>query len=104
MCGSPFCLNPATCTASYSNFPLPPRQPEPDRSQDVSRRTGLLCLCSLLDCCHDERPERNYSPSPGHEHVHMCSGSPQSGYLYPWEPGDESWRDDWSLPFAARPA
>lgn len=92
MCASPFCLNPATCTASYSNFPLPP-VPQADLSQQVARHLGMHCICALIDCCHNEMPEDNYAfrhCSSGH---HMDSGSPASGFLYPWEPGDDSWRD-----------
>jgi hypothetical protein len=79
-------------TATYSNFPLPV-VPEADLSQQVARHLGMHCICYLLDCCHNEMPGDNYAfrhHSSGH---HMDSGSPASGYLYPWEPGDESWRD-----------
>jgi hypothetical protein len=74
----------------YGNYPLPPQPPLPDpcESQDVDRRLGLFCMCLLLDCCHDEDQEP--CPSRG---THAHSGSPASGYLHPWEPGDESWRE-----------
>ena len=74
----------------YGNLPLrpcPPR-PGPGESQVVDRHLGMRCFCPLLDCCHneDQEPCASYG-------THVHSGSPASGYLYPWEPGDESWRD-----------
>ena len=54
----------------------------------VDRHLGLLCICLLLDCCHDE--DQGPCRSLG---THAHSGSPASGYLYPWEPGDELWRN-----------
>ncbi len=96
MCASPFCASPATCTASYGNFPVR-YVPEPDRSQEVQRHDGMRCICLLLDCCHHEHPEDNYLFSHRSSGHHMDSGSPRSGYLYPWEPGDESWREESGL-------
>ena len=62
----------------------------------------MWCGCMLLDCCHHETPEDGYV-FPRHQSsgTHADSGSPQSGYLLPWEPGDESWRFD-SLPPSVR--
>lgn len=93
MCASPWCRNPATCTAFYNNFPLPPAPARPDRSQVVDRHAGMWCGCMLLDCCHNEMPEDNCEFRRCTWGRHVDSGSPQSGYLWPWEPGDESWRD-----------
>jgi hypothetical protein len=73
--------------------PSPPL-PDPGESQEVERRAGMWCGCPLLDCCHNEDYPAGFNCGNGvtwDGHVH--SGSPQSGYLYPWEPGDESWRD-----------
>ena len=52
------------------------------KAAGVDRHLGMLCCCSLLDCCHDE----NGQPfNCGHVHkVHVHSGSPRSGWLYPW--------------------
>ena len=61
--------------------------PDPGESQVVARRVGLWCGCPLLDCCHNE----DYGPCRD-TGVHVHSGSPASGHVYPWEPGDESWR------------
>lgn len=59
----------------------------------------MWCGCPLLDCCHNEMPEDNYAFKGGfHAGHHVDSGSPASGYLYPWEPGDESWRQDFTPP------
>jgi hypothetical protein len=79
----------STIAGPYGNLPLPPQPPRPDprESQSVDRRLGLWCSCPLLDCCHNEDQEPCGSWG---RHVH--SGSPASGYLLPWEPGDESWR------------
>lgn len=66
--------------------------PDPRESQKVDRHAGMWCGCSLLECCHNE----DSGPCVPGRHVH--SGSPQSGYLHPWEPGDESWRDGFPLP------
>lgn len=71
--------------------PLPP-PPDPGESQHVRRHIGMYCGCSLIDCLHNESDHRFESGAADRERVHY-SGSPQSGYLYPWEPGDESWRD-----------
>lgn len=83
-----------------TNYPLPPAPPEPDRSQDVNRHLGMWCGCMLLDCCHHELPEDGYVFIHQGSGRHADSGSPQSGYLLPWEPGDESWRMDDGLPVA----
>lgn len=74
----------------------------------VDRHLGLLCLCPLIECCHNEDTDqgdrwrvpadRNIC-SPG---VHAHSGSPVSGYTQPWEPGDDSWRGDSQLAALAR--
>jgi hypothetical protein len=69
-----------------------PEPPDPGESQTAERHLGMWCGCRLLDCCHNEL---GIDHGPG---MHVDSGSPASGYLYPWEPGDESWRD------IARPA
>jgi hypothetical protein len=76
-----------------ANWPLPPRPPEADLSQQVARHLGMVCLCSLIDCCHQEMPEDNYAFRHCSSGVHVDSGSPASGFLYPWEPEDESWRE-----------
>ena len=82
---------------------VPPVPEPPDRSQELDRHVGMWCGCLLLDCCHNELPEDGYAfqwHSYGH---HVDSGSPASGYLYPWEPGDESWREPPTLlPVAVR--
>jgi hypothetical protein len=48
----------------------------------------------LLDCCHHELPDDGFQFLHRRSGRHIDSGSPQSGYLLPWEPGDESWRMD----------
>ena len=71
-----------------------PPPPPPDRSQILDRHLGITCFCPLLDCCHNELPEDGFAFAGGHHTGHHAdSGSPQSGYLYPWELGDESWRE-----------
>jgi hypothetical protein len=64
----------------------------------VDRHAGLLCGCLLLECCHNEDTDQGQrwrvragdcknrltSPWP---HVH--SGSPESGFTRPREPGGE---------------
>jgi hypothetical protein len=68
----------------------------------VDRHLGLFCLCPLIECCHNEPTDEgdNYRyPDPPSAAacptgVHAHSGSPVSGYTQPWEPGDDSWRDD----------
>lgn len=87
---------PWSPTATTSNVPLPPQPPLPDpcESQVVDRHLGLWCGCALLDCCHNE----DHGPCMRGRHSH--SGSPASGFVHPWEPGDESWRDmsdEWVL-------
>jgi hypothetical protein len=72
---------------------VPPLPPPPDRSQQVDRHVGMWCGCALLDCCHHEWPEYGTTFRTCSSGRHVDSGSPQSGYLYPWAPGDESWRD-----------
>jgi hypothetical protein len=68
----------------------------------VNRHLGMHCICALIDCCHNEMPEDGYAFKGGfHAGHHMDSGSPASGYLYPWEPGDEPWRDGEPIPAAA---
>jgi hypothetical protein len=101
---TPYLQGPSTATVG-ANDPLPPAPPQADLSQQVARHLGMHCLCPLLDCCHNEMPEDNYAFKGGfHAGHHMDSGSPASGYVYPWEPGDESWRDGPSLPaMAVRP-
>ena len=69
------------------------------RATGIERHAGMHCICHLIDCCHSEMPEDGYS-FRDHGGHHMDSGSPQSGYLYPWEPGDESWREQNEPPFA----
>lgn len=50
---------------------------------DVDRHLGLVCMCALLDCCHDEQEDKPFSCGRQHDrHVH--SGNPATGYLYPW--------------------
>jgi hypothetical protein len=84
-----------TSTAAYGNpvlsVPLP-EPPEFSTAQTVERRTGMWCGCLLLDCCHNEIDGTWWNH--GEHGRHVDSGSPASGYLYPWEPGDESWRDE----------
>jgi hypothetical protein len=75
-----------------------PPPPLPDRSQQLDRHAGMWCACPLLDCCHSEMPGDGYAFTHHGTGSHIDSGSPQSGYLYPWEPGDESWRDDYLPP------
>ena len=74
-------------------LPLPPLAKD---LPAVERHLGMWCGCLLLDCCHNEDRHPH-----GHGR-HVDSGDPRSGYLYPWEPGDESWREEWPLPFAVR--
>jgi hypothetical protein len=69
--------------------PPPPPEPDPGESQSVDRHLGMRCGCFLLGCCHNE----DQPPCPSSPHPHHHSGSPATGYVYPWEPGDESWRD-----------
>jgi len=64
-----------------------PEPPDPAESQLVDRHTGMWCGCMLLDCCHNEQVP--FCTTYGR---HFHSGNPATGYLYPWEPGDESWR------------
>ena len=52
----------------------------------------MRCSCLLLDCCHNEQPEDGFAFDHQRLGRHVDWGSPQSGYLYLWEPGDESWR------------
>jgi len=82
-------LSPSTATAN-TNYPPPPAPPLPDprESQAVDRHLGMWCGCRLLDCCHNE--DQDPCPDQG-RHAH--SGNPATGYMHPWEPGDESWRD-----------
>jgi hypothetical protein len=75
-----------------------PPPPLPDRSQQLDRHAGMWCGCPLLDCCHSEMPGDGYAFTHHGTGSHIDSGSPQSGYLHPWEPGDESWRDDYLPP------
>lgn len=100
---------PTSPTASaYGNVPRPPQPPLPDpgESQLVDRRLGLSCRCPLLECCHNEDTDLGdrFRVTPGTccaSGFHVHSGSPASGYVQPWEPGDESWRNDAGL--LARP-
>src|SRR5260221_194731 len=71
---------------------IPPVPAPPDRSQELERHLGMHCICLLIDCCHNEMPEDGCAFTHGYNGHHMDSGTPASGYLYPWEPGDESWR------------
>jgi hypothetical protein len=84
-----------------ANLPPAPAPPQADLSQQAARHLGMFCMCSLIDCCHHEMPEDNYAFRHSSNGVHVDSGSPASGYRYPWEPGDESWRDA-APPFPAR--
>jgi len=87
-------LSPAS-TAAYANQPLPyppPEPPEFSSAQTADRHAGMWCGCLLLDCCHNEIDGTRWDH--GGLRRHVDSGSPASGYLYPWEPDDESWRDE----------
>jgi hypothetical protein len=84
-----------------------PEPPKPRTPQAVDRRLGLLCLCPLIDCCHNEDTDEGdrwrvtptvFGCGTG---THAHSGSPVSGYTQPWEDGDDSWREGWE-PAAAR--
>jgi hypothetical protein len=58
----------------------------------VNRHLGMYCCCPLLDCCHNEQDGETWNC--GHlDSVHVHSGSPASGYLWPWA-GEEygAWR------------
>jgi len=74
---------------------VPPVPEPPDRSQELDRHVGMWCGCLLLDCCHSEIVGTIWN----HGSAGPCcdSGTPASGYLYPWEPGDDSWRNALSL-------
>jgi len=61
----------------------------------------MHCICRLLDCCHSEFPEDGYQFRHQDSGHHMDWGNPQSGYLHPWEPGDEPWRESPGLPMAS---
>lgn len=78
--------------------PPPPPLPDPGESQVVDRHAGMWCGCRLLDCCHNELPETVWNH--GSHGPCLDSGSPASGYLYPWEPGDDSWREYAGIPGA----
>ena len=82
--------------------PLPPPLPDPTQSQAVERHAGMWCGCPLLDCSHNELAGMRWNG--GQHGRHVESGSPQSGYLYPWEPGDESWREHGGIPGAVSTA
>jgi hypothetical protein len=57
----------------------------------VDRHLGMLCCCGLLDCCHNENG-RPFNCGLIRE-VHVHSGSPQSGWLYPWSPEEyDAWQ------------
>lgn len=66
----------------------------------VDRHLGQVCLCPLIECCHNEDTDEGdrWRVVPNALEcgygMHAHSGSPVSGYTQPWEPGDESWRDD----------
>lgn len=59
-----------------------PAPPLPKDLPRIDRHVGLWCGCPLLDCCHNE----DQYPHRGGRHID--SGSPESGYLYPWPPED----------------
>lgn len=64
------------------------------RGYPVDRHIGLRCGCPLLDCCHNEG-----MPSCGARGHHVDSGSPPSGYLYPWtQAGYEAEQRYWHRP------
>lgn len=78
------------------------------KSTGVDRHLGLVCLCPLIDCCHNEDTDEgdrwrcmpdDFACGTG---MHAHSGSPVSGYTQPWEPGDDSWRGDAQLAALAR--
>jgi hypothetical protein len=50
----------------------------------VDRHLGMYCCCGLLDCCHDETGDWDAFNCGHGRTVHVHSGSPASGYLYPW--------------------
>jgi hypothetical protein len=77
--------------------PAPPL-PDPAESQTVDRHAGMWCGCLLLDCSHNELPGVIWNLGQYGRHVEW--GSPASGYLYPWEPDDESWREYGGIPGA----
>jgi hypothetical protein len=84
-----------------------PEPPRPCTPQTVDRHLGLWCHCPLIECCHNEDTDEGdrWRVTPGvlgcGSRVHTHSGSPVSGWTQPWEPGDESWRDD-PRPWAVR--
>lgn len=60
-----------------------PEPPDPGRSQNVARHLGMFCCCPLIDCGHNEdRPD--FEQGTQDRDRTMWSGSPESGYLYPW--------------------
>ncbi len=63
----------------------------------VDRHLGMLCVCALLECCHNEQ-EREFNCGRGPE-VHVHSGNPWTGHLYPWTPEEyDAWRRYWDRP------
>lgn len=48
----------------------------------ADRHLGMYCCCGLLDCCHDENGDA-FNCGRGRT-VHVHSGNPATGYLYPW--------------------
>lgn len=91
MCASPWCMTPATCTASYGNFPVaiqPP--PDPFTSQAVRRHLGMYCGCDLIECIHNEDDPWFADGRRDNDRGHW-SGSPASNYRYPWPKGDAWW-------------
>ena len=70
------------------------------RGYPVDRHIGLYCGCFLIECCHNEDTDQggrwrvsaaDHDCRTGRGHHH--SGNPATGFVHPWEPGDESWRD-----------
>lgn len=68
--------------------------PAPDLSGVVQRHVDMTCQCWLLDCCHTEDPDWNYSFRACTTGPHVDHGDPATGGLWPWPPGATPWKDD----------
>jgi hypothetical protein len=44
----------------------------------------MYCCCALLDCCHDEAGHWDAFNCGRGRTVHVHSGNPATGWLYPW--------------------